>query len=444
MPSGPLPGPGTAGTSAAPPGGGALARRLGTGDAVVIGLGSMIGAGVFAAFGPAARAAGTGLLIGLVIAAVIAYCNAVASAQLAAAYPTSGGTYVYGRERLGDWWGFTAGWGFVVGKTASCAAMALTFASYAVPGPWWTQRAVAVAAVLGLAALNYHGVTKTVLLTRVLVATSLIALAVVVAGIAVGGHAGTARLGGWSSLGSGGAYGVLQAAGLLFFAFAGYARIATLGEEVRDPRRTIPRAIPIALFITVAVYLAVGTAALLAAGPHRLASATAPLATAIDTAGAGGLAPVVRVGGALAALGALLALIAGIGRTVLAMARHRDLPGRLAAVHPRHRVPHRAEVAVAAVVGVLVATADLRGVIGFSSFGVLVYYAIANASAFTQPASDRRWPRPLNLLGAGGCLVLVATLPWPSVVAGVGMFAIGLAGRWVILRRRTSAQPPPG
>ena len=145
---------------------GALARRLNTRDAVVIGLGSMIGAGVFAAFGPAARAAGSGLLIGLAIAAVVAYCNATASAQLAAAYPTSGGTYVYGRERLGPWWGFTAGWGFVVGKTASCAAMALTFATYAVQGPAWAQRVVAVAGVLGLAALNCRGVTKTVLLTR--------------------------------------------------------------------------------------------------------------------------------------------------------------------------------------------------------------------------------------------------------------------------------------
>src|SRR5689334_19789555 len=176
MPSGPLPGPGTAGTAAAPPGGGALARRLGTGDAVVIGLGSMIGAGVFAAFGPAARSAGTGLLVGLALAAAIAYCNAVASAQLAAQYPTSGGTYVYGRERLGSWWGFTAGWGFVVGKTASCAAMALTFASYAVPGPWWAQRLVAVAGVIGLAALNYRGVTRTAQVTRVLVAASLTAL----------------------------------------------------------------------------------------------------------------------------------------------------------------------------------------------------------------------------------------------------------------------------
>jgi APA family basic amino acid/polyamine antiporter len=441
MPSEPRPGGVQGPSGAAPsPTGGGLARRLGTGDAVLIGLGSMIGAGVFAAFGPAARAAGTGLLVGLVIAAVIAYCNAVASAQLAAAYPTSGGTYVYGRERLGHWWGFTAGWGFVVGKTASCAAMALTFASYAVPGPWWAQRAAAVAAVACLAALNYRGVTRTALLTRVLVTTSLTSLAVVVAGIAAGGHAGTARLGGWSSLGSGGAYGILQAAGLLFFAFAGYARIATMGEEVRDPRRTIPRAIPLALFIAVAVYLVVGVAALLAAGPERLAASTAPLATAVDAAGAGGLAPVVRAGAALAALGALLALIAGIGRTALAMARHRDLPGRLAAVHPRHQVPHHAEIAVAVVVGALVATADLRGVIGFSSFGVLVYYAIANASAFTQPADDRRRPRPLNLLGAAGCLILVATLPWPSVAAGVIMFGAGLAGRWLVLRRRTSAR----
>ena len=138
-----------------------LSRRLGTGDAVVIGLGSMMGAGVFAAFGPAARAAGAGLLVGLAIAAAIAYCNATASAQLAAVYPTSGGTYIYGRERLGPWWGFAAGWGFVVGKTASCAAMALTIGTYALPGPWWAQRLVAVVAVIGLTALNYRGITKT-------------------------------------------------------------------------------------------------------------------------------------------------------------------------------------------------------------------------------------------------------------------------------------------
>jgi APA family basic amino acid/polyamine antiporter len=328
---------------------GALARRLGTGDAVVIGLGSMIGAGVFAAFGPAARAAGSGLLIGLTIAAVVAYCNATASAQLAAAYPTSGGTYIYGREQLGPWWGFTAGWGFVVGKTASCAAMALTFATYAVPGPRWAQRAVAVAGVLGLAALNYRGVTRTVLVTRVLVACSLTALAVVVAGIALGGHATPANLDGWPALSAAGAYGILQAAGLLFFAFAGFARIATMGEEVRDPARTIPRAITVALAVAIGSYLVVALTLLLTT--TGIASSIDPLAAAVDGAGAPGVVPVVRAGAALAALGALLALVAGIGRTSLAMARERDLPGWLAAVHPRFQVPHHAELTLAVVVG---------------------------------------------------------------------------------------------
>jgi basic amino acid/polyamine antiporter, APA family len=412
----------------------ALARRLGTTDAVMIGLGSMIGAGVFAAFGPAARAAGAGLLIGLVLAAVIAYCNAVASAQLAAVYPTSGGTYIYGRERLGPWWGFLAGWGFVIGKTASCAAMALTIASYAISGPWWAQRIVAVAAVVVLVALNYRGITKTAALARILVACTLIALAAVVVGIAVTETEPSRLSGAWSSAT---VYGVLQSAGLLFFAFAGYARIATMGEEVRDPARTIPKAITLALAIAVGVYLVVGVAALLAAGPDRLAHAAAPLAEAVRAAGATPLVPVVAVGGVLASLGALLALIAGIGRTTLAMARHRDLPAWLAAVHPRYQVPHHAEIALGVVVCVLGATVDLRGVIGFSSFGVLIYYAIANASAYTQPAAQRRWPRVLNVCGVVGCLLLVATLPWEAVVAGLGMFAIGLAGRAVVRRRRT-------
>jgi basic amino acid/polyamine antiporter, APA family len=410
-----------------------LSRRLGTVDAVVIGLGSMMGAGVFAAFGPAARAAGAGLLIGLAIAAAIAYCNATASAQLAAVYPTSGGTYIYGRARLGPWWGFAAGWGFLVGKTASCAAMALTVACYALPGPWWAQRIIAVAAVVGLTALNYRGVTKTATLARILVACTLVALATVVIGIAIGGVrlSNLSGTGIWSSVT---AYGVLQSAGLLFFAFAGYARIATMGEEVRDPARTIPKAIIVALGIAVAVYLVVGVAVLLAAGPERLAGSAAPLADALRAAGAGRLVPIVAVGGVLASLGALMALIAGIGRTALAMARHRDLPSWLAVVHPRYQVPHHAEIALGAVVCMLTATVDLRGVIGFSSFGVLIYYAIANAAAYTQPATQRRWPRLLNVCGVVGCLLLVATLPWQAVVAGLAIFVIGLTGRAITRR----------
>jgi basic amino acid/polyamine antiporter, APA family len=414
-----------------------LARRLGVGDAVVIGLGSMIGAGVFSAFGPAARAAGTGLLGGLVIAAVIAYCKATASAQLAAVYPVSGGTYIYGREQLGHWWGFIAGWGFLVGKTASCAAMALTFANYAVPGPWWAQRLVAVAAVSGLAALNYRGVAKTAMVTRVLVGATLAALVVVVTGIAVAWDGAIADLGGLLTQTRGGAYGLLQSAGLLFFAFAGYARIATMGEEVVDPQRTIPRAIPVALAITLVIYFVVGTAALLAAGPERLASVVAPLAVAVHAAGADWLAPVVRVvrvGAMLASLGALLALIAGVGRTTLAMARHHDLPSWLAAVHPRFRVPYHAEATLAVLVSVLVVVTDLQGVIGFSSVGVLVYYAIANAAAGTLPAAQRRWPRGLHILGITGCAVLIGALPIVALIAGIAVLVSGVIGRLVIRR----------
>jgi APA family basic amino acid/polyamine antiporter len=417
-----------------------LARRLGTGDAVVIGLGSMIGAGVFSVFAPAAAAAGTALLIGLALAAGVAYCNAVASAQLAAQYPTSGGTYVYGRQRLGEWWGFLAGWGFVVGKTASCAAMALTFASYAVPGSTWAQRLAAVLAVAVLTVANCRGITRTAGLARVLVAGSLLALLVVVGAILVSGGTDGSNLTGSSPHG---VYGVLQSAGLLFFAFAGYARIATLGEEVRDPERTIPRAIPLALGITVVIYAAVGLTALLAAGPAALAATSTPLATAAKAVGAAWSVPVVRVGAAVASLGALLALIAGIGRTSLAMARNGDLPRRLAAVDPVHRVPARAELAVGAVVCLLVLTTDLRGAIGFSSFGVLTYYAIANASAYTQPPERRRWPRALNVVGVLGCATLVVTLPVTSVIAGAAVLAVGVAGR-ALLRRSGITGAVPG
>jgi APA family basic amino acid/polyamine antiporter len=389
-----------------------LSRRLGTADAVVIGLGAMLGAGVFAAFAPAARAADGWLLVALAVAAVVAYCNATSSARLAAVYPSSGGTYVYGRERLGPFWGYLAGWAFVVGKTASCAAMALTFAAYAVPG---YERPAAVLAVLALTALNWHGVQRSVLATRIIVAVVLVVLLAVVAAAAPAGVGANLVPSGPPHL-----HGLLQGAGLLFFAFAGYARIATLGEEVRDPARTIPRAVPIALGIVLLVYAAVAAAVLGVLGPERLASATAPLAEAVTAAGAGWLTPVVRAGAAVASLGALLALILGVSRTAFAMARDRYLPGALDAVHPRHRVPHRAELAVGIVVAVLVATVDLRGAIGFSSFGVLLYYAIANASAYTLGR------RVIPVVGLAGCLVLAASLPWTSVVSGAIFVLAGI------------------
>ncbi|MEU2422816.1 APC family permease [Streptomyces sp. NPDC007851] len=407
-----------------------LRRTLGVRDAVVVGLGSMIGAGVFSALGPAARAAGSGLLPGLAVAAVVAYCNAMSSARLAARYPQSGGTYVYGRERLGAFWGYLAGWAFVVGKTASCAAMALTVGVYVWPGQ---AHAVAVAAVVALTAVNYGGIQKSAWLTRVIVAVVLAVLASVVVVCLTSARADAGHL----DIGlSSGAGGVLQAAGLLFFAFAGYARIATLGEEVRDPARTIPRAIPLALGMTLVVYTCVAVAALSVLGADGLGRAAAPLADAVRAAGAPGLVPVVRVGAAVAALGSLLALVLGVSRTTLAMARDGHLPRALAAVHPRFQVPHRAELAVGAVVAVVAATADVRGAIGFSSFGVLAYYAVANASAWTLDPAPRA--RVVPLAGLLGCATLAFALPAASVVAGAAVLAVGAAAYAV--RRRVAAR----
>lgn len=403
-----------------------LARRLTLPDAVAIGLGSMIGAGVFAVWAPAVGVAGSGLFVALAIAAVVAYCNATASAQLAAVHPVAGGTYSYARAEIGPWWGFIAGWSFVIGKIASCAAMAMTFAAYAAPEGW--QVPVAVLAVAALAAVNCFGVTRTALLTRILVACSLLGLAVAVA---VG--FGSASASSPAPLPDASAYGVLQGAGLLFFAFAGYARIATMGEEVVDPSKTIPRAIVLALGGAVVVYVLVGIAVVQILGAGVVDS-TAPLADLLVSAGWPALAPIIRVAAAAASLGALLALLTGIGRTTLAMARESDVPRFLAKVSVRHQVPQRAEIAVAVVVIAIVLVADLRDAIGFSSFGVLLYYLIANAAAFRQTGSARRYPRVLQVVGALGCLVLVNSLPVVASLVGMAVVALGVGYRMLRLR----------
>jgi basic amino acid/polyamine antiporter, APA family len=261
----------------------------------------------------------------------------------------------------------------------------------------------------------------------------LAALAVAVAGMLLGGQAAPANLagpGGWPGL-----HGMLQAAGLLFFAFAGYARIATLGEEVVDPARTIPRAVPLALGIVLGVYLLVATAALLAVGPEALAAAAAPLADAVAAGRLDELAPAVRAGAAVASFGVLLSLQAGLSRTAFAMAANRDLPHVLAAVHPRHRVPHLAELAVAALVAAALLAVDLRGAIGFSSTLVLVYYAVANAAAWTLGPGERRRPRWLAGAGLAGCLLLAASLPAASLLAGAAVLGVGTVV-WAVRRAR--------
>ena len=446
----------------------ALARRLGVRDAVVIGLASMIGAGAFVSLGAAQDLAGSLAPLAVLIAAAVALCNATSTAQLAAQHPSSGGVYHFGGKQLGPWWGFLAGWCFVIGKIASCAAMALVIAAYLVPEAW--QRPVAAAVVVALTAVNLVGITRTARLARILVTVALAALLltggrllwslVPVAGASIG--AGPAQIPGpladgasglWDGglaaalgTGAGGGLGialaVAQAAALLFFAFAGYARVATLGEEVLAPRRTIPRAILLALAAVAGLYLLLSLV-LVAVGPAPGTDGwgPAPFLAALDAVGAGGgWHVIVTVGAAAAATGALLALIAGISRTVLAMAREGDLPRPLAHVSPRFSVPQRAEITAGIAVLILVlAASDVLVAIAASSFGVLLYYAVANLAAATQDGTWRLYPRAMQGLGLLGCLLLVAALPGRSIVAGLALLAIGIAYRAIVLARRRTA-----
>ena len=388
-----------------------LARRLGLRDAVVVGLGAMLGAGVFVAFGPAADAARGGLPIALALAAAVAWVNADSSARLAARLPTSGGAYAYGRARLSPAAGTLAGVAFLVGKTASVGAVALTAGAYLWPGQ---ARGVAVAAVVALTALAATGVQRSVRVTTVVVAVVLAVLATVVVLAATAG-----RDAGWSGLGElglasddGGAspLGVLQGAGLLFFAFAGYARIATLGEEVRDPQRTLPRAIAVALASVLVTYAVVGAVLVGVLGVPRLAASGRPVADAVSALGADGFVPVVVAAAAVAALASGLGVLLGLSRTAFAMARDGVLPHALAHLDgpAEDARPVRAQLVVGTAACLVAAFVPVGAAIAASSTAVLVYYAVAHAAALTLPGAARRVVPALGLLGCLGVAVALA------------------------------------
>ena len=404
--------------------------------AVVIGLSSMVGAGLFYVWAPAAAVAGPWLLVGLAIAAVVATLNALSSAQLAMAYPVSGGAYSFGRASLGPWWGFAAGWLFLAGKTASAAAIALIAAGYLLPEH---ARGLAVVVIGTLAVINARGIRSTARISAIIVFVVLIGLGVILAVAALGSGPG-AGLGTsaapFSAVSGTGWYGTLQSAGLLFFAFAGYARMATLGEEVRNPRRSLPIAIGLALGIALVVYGTVAAVLVGTLGVDRLAVTASPLLALVDGLGAGAAwALLVQLLAALACLGSLVGILAGLSRTSLAMARGGDLPGYLGRISPARSAPIAAEATMAglAILGVLVL--DATQLVGFSACAVLVYYAIANLAALRQPAAERWLPRWVQILGLLGCLVLAVALPWRGVVIAALVLAAGLALRALRVRR---------
>jgi basic amino acid/polyamine antiporter, APA family len=410
---------------------GELRRDLRLIDAVGVGLGAIIGAGLFVVTGVAAAVAGPAFLVGLLIAGVVATFNALSSAQLAATYPQSGGTYEYGYRLLHPWLGFAAGWMFLASKLAAGGTVALGFAGYlAVLVPGIPQRPLAVAAVLLLTAVNYRGVSKSGRLnTAVVTVTVLALLYFILGGIPVFNSANLSPFAptGWR--------GILESSALLFFAYTGYARLATLGEEVYEPKRTIPRAIMMALAIAAALYLVVALLAVGAIGAAAMAASSSPLERAAHSFALPGVSIVVTLAATTAMLGVLLSQILGISRMMFAMSRRRDLPALLDHVHPVHAVPDRGIFVTAFFLLLVALFGTLQFIVAAASFTILLYYTITNLAAMRMDQADKLFPNWVPVLGLISCLTLAATLR-PSVIAsGLGLLVVGFVWRWLYRRQ---------
>jgi len=413
-----------------------LRRELGLLDAVGIGFGAIVGAGIFVVTGVAAGIAGPAILAGLVVAGVAAAANALSSAELAAEMPQSGGSYEYGYRLLSPAAGFAAGWMFLASKIAAAGTVAIGLAAYlATFLPGAPPRAVATAAIVLFTVLNVFEIRRSSLVNLAIVAVSVASL-LLFSALALPSFDAD-RLRPFAPFGP---RSVLQAAALLFFAYTGYARIATLGEEVREPRRTIPRAAVITIAGAILLYLAVAVAALGAVGAPALAASPAPLAAAARSFSGSAAATAVSVGAVTAMLGVILSQLLGLSRMVYAMARRGDLPGTLAAVDSRRGVPARAAVVVGAVAAIVAATGTLTGVASAAAFAILVYYGLANLAALRLPAGAKRYPRAVAWTGLAGCALLATSLEPRVIAIGAVTLASGFALRAAL---RTGAPRAP-
>lgn len=431
-----------------------LRRQLGVLGAVFMGLGAMVGTGVFVSIGIAAGAAGPAVILAIMLAAIVAVCNALSSAQLAAAYPVSGGTYEYGYRLLLPPLAFTAGWLFLCAKTASAATAALGFTGYFLnvlsPGnlaPAFitlsTILVLTIVAVLGLRGANGLNI-------GIVSVTLLALLAFVVAGLPHAWERGGANLQPFFAPAPGEGRspiaGLLEGAALMFVAFTGYGRIATMGEEIRDPERTIPRAIIITMAVCAVLYIAVALVAVAVAGATALSQAAQYTAAPLEIIARGfewrAARWIVTIGAMTAMLGVLLNLILGLSRVLLAMGRRGDGPPVLARLNRARTTPPVAVVVVGVAIALLAMSATVRLTWSFSAFTVLIYYAITNLAALRLPRESRRYSRGIAWTGLVACLLLAFWVPWRVWVIGLAMILLGFVWRAFARRLWTGATTP--
>ena len=427
-----------------------LQRQVGVFGAIVLGLGSIVGTGVFVSIGIAAGVTGPAVIAAIGVASLVAACNGLSSAQLAANHPVSGGTYEYGHRWLNPVLGFSAGWMFVCAKTASAATAALGFAAY-VAGittlvPPENRIVLALATVLVLTLLVLQGLRRSNTVNAILVLVTVTSLTVfVVAALPAAVRAGTKHLDPFLVPSSGGSPwgGFAEACALMFVAFTGYGRIATMGEEIVDPRRSIPRAMIITLVVSLGLYVSVAVVAVAAVGVEGLVEQdgveSAPLQRAGELLGGSGLAIVVSIGATVAMLGVLLNLILGLSRVVLAMGRRGDLPAACARLDRRQETPWVAVILVGVTIAGLVLVNDIRTTWTFSAFTVLLYYALTNLAAIRLSRDERLYPAWISWCGLVACGFLAFWVPWQIWLTGLGILATGLAWRFAWRKMK-----PPG
>ncbi len=433
-----------------PTGGDSLARQVGVLGATMMGLGSILGTGIFVSIAVAAEASGPAVLLAIAVAAVVATCNALSSAQLAANHPLSGGTYEYGYRWLTPALGFLAGWMFLCAKSASAATAALGFSGYTLRllGQSSTSLTITVAIIAAMAVtlLVLSGLRRTNTANILIVSITVLSLAVfVLAGIPMAVEGGEENLSPFflpPQAGSSPLSGLLEACALMFVAYTGYGRIATLGEEIHDPRRNIPLAIITTLFVSTALYLLVGLIAIASAGSDLLATAingpAAPLEVVARAFQLPGVAVVVSVGAICAMLGVLLNLVLGLSRVLFAMARRGDMPGVFSRV--RQSTPLPAVIAMGVVIALLTLLGSVKTTWSFSAFTVLVYYAVTNLSAIRLSPSERLYPRFIPWLGLFYCLFLAFWVEPAVWMTGLGVIVVGFVVRFVA--RRVSKRNP--
>lgn len=415
-----------------------LVRHTSLPGAVLLGLGAIVGTGAYVSIALATELSGSWVLFAIIVAAIVAACNGLSSAQLAAVHPVSGGTYEYGYHFLNHWAGFIAGWLFVAAKSASAATAALAFGLYLLPAiglpPQW-QIPLALLVLVGLMLLVNGGMRRSNAANAVIVLISIGALLIFSfhALFAADTTQQTNALDFSTSIGDGvGWREFLGAAALLFVAYTGYGRIATMGEEVSNPKRTIPIAIVMTLVVTTALYVLIGYALLhtdlftQGAGEGQLA-----LIALTEQRWLRGL---VLVGAAIALLGVILNLILGVSRVILAMGRRDDLPSSMARLNPARTSAPNSVYAATGVMAVLALLGDVQLAWSFSAFTVLAYYGITNLAALRVDSSQRFIPKFVSVLGLISCIGLVFFIDWYVFAAGCAFIAIGLL--WHHIRRQ--------